>query len=288
MGPVAVEPYASEFRRLVRLGAGAQDIHGSRTLDVGFARCTAATDTFIAREEARVALHQGGCCSLLEAAVGRARRVLDVGCSTGAAAVAMAMSCVLAPELVVGVDPDPLSLRAAEVRARAHRLERGRTLFARVAPDVPLPFAGDDFDLVVCVSVLEFVPTAAARRRLIDEMKRVVRPNGFVYLSTPSPLRLRDLHARRWLGDIVRRDGYPWAPSPMWLRESVADFERVSIEPWLAARALARAGLPGVALPTAAARAFGWASSWQKILARRPAPAPSAPRGRQAPPPIIS
>jgi SAM-dependent methyltransferase len=284
MGPVAVEPFASEFRRLVRLGAGAQDIHGYKGVEVGFARCTAASDTFIAREEARVALHQGGCCSLLEAAVGRAPRVLDVGCSTGAGAVAMALSRVLAPEVVIGVDPDPLSLRAAEVRARAHRLQRGRTLFARVAPDVPLPFDGDDFDLVVCVSVLEFVPTAAARRRLIDEMKRVVRPNGFVYLSTPNPIRLRDLHAKRWLGDLVHRDGYPWAPSPLWLRDSIADFDRVAIEPWLVSRALRRAGLPRIPLPPAAARAIGWASPWQKVLARRP-PSPAAP-ARQ--PPIIA
>jgi SAM-dependent methyltransferase len=266
----AAEPHASEFRRLVRLGAGAQDIHGVAEVEAGFARCTAASDSFIAREEARVAVHQQGSCALLEAAVGRAPRILDVGCSTGAAVVAMALSRVLAPEVVVGVDPDPLSLCAAEVRARGHGIEAGRTAFSRVHPDMPLPFAADDFDLVVCVSVLEFVPTAAARRRLVDEMKRVVRPGGHVFLSTPSPLRLRDLHAGRWFGDVVRRDGFPWAPSPMWLRDSVADFERVPIEPWLVERALSRAGLRGIIVPAPLARAASWAAAWQKLLVRKP------------------
>jgi SAM-dependent methyltransferase len=270
MGAVAVEPYVSEFRRLVRLGAGAQDIHGIAATERGFARCTGATDAFIAREEARVELHQRGSCRLLEAAVGRVRRILDVGCSTGGASVAMALSSVLAPEAVVGVDPDPLSLRAAEVRARAHELERGRVVFTRVQPDAPLPFEDEHFDLVVCVSVLEFVPTGASRRRLVDEMKRVVSSGGCLFLSTPSPLRLRDMHARRLLGDVLRREGYPWAPSPWWLRDAVRDFERVRVEPWIIARELARAGLPSVAVPDTLARAVAWASPWQKLLFRKP------------------
>jgi SAM-dependent methyltransferase len=270
MGAVAVEPYASEFRRLVRLGAGTQDIQGTTAVERGFARCTTASDAFVAHEVARVALHQSGSCRLLEATCGRTRRILDVGCSTGAAAVAMALSRALGPEEVIGIDPDPLSLRAAEVRARAHELPRRRTLFRRVRPDAPLPFASEHFDLVVCLSVLEFVPTAATRRRLVDEMKRVVRPGGCVFLSTPSPLRLRDLHAKRWLGDLVRRDGFPWAPSPWWLRGVLADFERVPIDTWLLSRELEQAGLPRISVPPAVARVVAWAGPWQRVLARKP------------------
>lgn len=259
------EPYASEFRHLVRLGAGARDVHG--TPEAGYARRTHASDAFVEREVARVETHRHSSCAILEAFAGRAPRVVDVGCSTGGTTVAVALSSVLAPEVTVGVDPDPLSLRAAEVRARGHGLDARRVAFVRTEPDRPLPFPSHSFDLAVCVSVLEFLPTAGERRRLVDEIKRVVRPGGLVFLSTPNPLRLRDVHARRWLGDLVRRDGYPWASPPWAMRAMVADWERVPIERWTVARAL---GLPASVVPGPVAGALGWAQTWQKLLVRKP------------------
>src|SRR5258708_28513283 len=122
---VMAEPHITEFRRLVRLGAGARDIHGGGPV-VGFARTTVASDEFLTREALRVATHRESTCPLLEAFVGHAPRILDVGCSTGGTAVAMALSRLLSPDVVVGVDPDALSLRAAEVRARGHGLDPRR------------------------------------------------------------------------------------------------------------------------------------------------------------------
>jgi SAM-dependent methyltransferase len=264
-------PYAAEFRRLVRLGAGARDIHG--TAEVGFARRTAASDAFVAREEARVETHRRGSCALLEAFAGPAARVLDVGCSTGGSTVAFALSPVLAPELIIGVDPDALSLRAAEVRARGYGLDRRRIVFVRNEPGAPLPFASESFDLVVGVSVLEFVPTPADRRHLIDEMKRLVRPGGHVFVATPNPLRLRDLHAKRWLGDVLRRDGYPWASPPWTMQQMLDDFDRVDTDRWTLGRALA---LPERFLPPPIPGVLRWAHPWQKFLVRKPdAPASS-------------
>lgn len=267
------EPHASEFERLIREGAGARDVHGAAN-DVGFAERTPASDAFVAREIARVDTHARGSCTLLEAFAGRAPNILDVGCSTGGSAVAMALSPVLAPDVVVGVDPEALSLRAAEVRARGYGLEPPRVAFRRCGVDRPLPFARDSFDLVACVSVLEFVPTARERQNLVDEMKRVVRPGGHVFLATPNPLRLRDMHSKRWLGDFVRRDGYPWATPPWGVRAMLRDFERVPIETWIGSRAMARAmqraGLPFRRTPAPVAEALAWASAWQKLLVRKP------------------
>ncbi len=162
------EPHASEFQRLVRSGAGTRDIHAA--IGVGFARRAPAPGRFVQREMDRVDLHRKASCALLEAFVGRAPRLLDVGCSTGGSTVALALSDVLAPERTIGVDPDALSLRAAEVRARGHGLDPRRISFVRNEPDRPLPFTSHAFDLVVCLSVLEFVPEADARRRLVEEM----------------------------------------------------------------------------------------------------------------------
>jgi SAM-dependent methyltransferase len=265
------EPHASEFRRLVRLGAGARDIH-SGGADLGFAQRTNASRAFEERELGRVDIHRQSSCPILEAFAAGSARILDVGCSTGGSTVAMALSPVLAATAVVGVDPDGLSLRAAEVRARGHGVDPRRISFVRGRPAEPLPFATNQFDLVVCVSVLEFLPTSAQRRRLVDEMKRVARPGGHVFLSTPNPLRLRDVHAKRLLGDLIRRHGFPWSSPPWEMRAMVADCERVPIHAWLVARALERAGLPCPGVPGALAEAIAWAHGWQKVLVRKPEP----------------
>lgn len=264
-----VEPYASEFERLVRLGAGVRDIHGA-TEEVGYARRTLAPASFVAREISRVEQHCAGTVPLLETFAGRCARVLDLGCSTGASTVAVALSEGMAPDVVVGADPDPLSLRAAEARARGYELDARRVSFVRTKPGEPLPFASDSFDLVLSVSVLEFVPTAEGRRRLVDEMKRVVRPGGHVLLATPSPLRMRERHSRRLFGDFVRREGYPWASPPWALRAMVSDFDRVDIDAWVVERALERVGMNKGPLPRALAKGLAWAGAWQKVLVRKP------------------
>jgi SAM-dependent methyltransferase len=271
------EPYATEFRRLLHLGAGACDVHGAKK-EVGFARRTRAKEAFVARELARVAHHEQSSCRLLETFAAPARRILEVGCSTGGLSVALAQSSVLAPHEVVGVDPDALSLRAAEVRARGHGFGGDRIAFLQNRPGHSLPFAAGLYDLVLCVSVLEFVPTAEERKRLVDEMKRVLKPGGYLFLSTPNPLRFRDLHAKRWLGDVIRRDGYPWATPPWVLRAMVSDFPRVPIDGWVIGRALERLGLPIKGVPGPVARAVVGMHRWQKLLVTKPAVSGSGPR----------
>jgi SAM-dependent methyltransferase len=258
-------PYAAEFRRLVRLGAGARDMHG--TVEVGFGLRTSASDAFVAREERRVETHRRSSCALLEEFAGRARRVLDVGCSTGGSTVAFALSRVLAPELAIGVDPDALSLRAAEVRARGHGLDRQRIAFVQNEPGAPLPFDSESFDLVAAVSVLEFVPTPLDRWSLVDEMKRVVRPGGYVFVATPNPLRLRDMHAGRWLGDLIHRDGYPWASPPWVMRRMLDGFHPIDVDGWTLGRLLR---LPEHFLPQPVLSLLRWMHPWQKHLVRKP------------------
>jgi hypothetical protein len=101
-------------------------------------------------------------------------------------------------------------------------------------------------------------------------MKRVVRPGGHLFVATPNPLRLRDMHAKRWLGDFIRRDGYPWATPPWRLRAMFADCERVPIESWVTGRCLARAGLPAPNVPRSVAQTASLVQAWQKWLVRKP------------------
>jgi len=81
------EPYLSQFVERVRGGAGTQDIHDADS-HTAYAVTIAAHDALVEREVERVDLHRASLCPLLEATVGSADRILDVGCGTGGTTVA--------------------------------------------------------------------------------------------------------------------------------------------------------------------------------------------------------
>jgi SAM-dependent methyltransferase len=253
--------------QLVADGAGTLDIH-EPGVSTPYTKSIRPSHRYVERELARVALHRGSLVPLLLDTVGRAERVLDVGCSTGGSTVALALSHELGASEIVGVDPNRRSLAAAAVRAREHDVDDTRCRFVHVGARDPLPFATESFDLTVCVSVLEYIQSVGQRRRLCREMQRVTRPGGHVLLVTPSPFRLRDYHTRRWFGDWRRQPGYPWA-SPPWQLETMLD---ECDWRWLGSQqlriALSRWRIPDALVPPA----FDSLSPllpWQKILGRK-------------------
>lgn len=109
---------------------------------------------------------------------GRRGRLLDAGCGAGRVMALLAA----AGNRVTGID---VSLRALE-KARAHS---SAGTVAGVL-DSSLPFADETFDTVFSSEVIEHlldVPTALA------EMRRVLRPGGRLFLSTPYHGRLKNL-----------------------------------------------------------------------------------------------
>lgn len=112
---------------------------------------------------------------LLVAAVGGpGRRVLDLGCRSGAVT-----RHFVAGNEVVGLDVD----RAALEKAAAHGIEP-------VVGDVeePLPFPDCSFDVVVAGELLEHLRDPAA---LVAEAARVLRPGGTLVGSVPNAFRLK-------------------------------------------------------------------------------------------------
>lgn len=107
------------------------------------------------------------------------RAVLDVGCSVGSIEMLFHLEhpeCVRGTE-IEGVDISP------EAIARASALNLPNCTF-RAYDGTTLPFADDSFDLVMAIEVLEHV---ADKPRLIAEIRRVLRPAGRVFLTTPNP-----------------------------------------------------------------------------------------------------
>jgi ubiquinone/menaquinone biosynthesis C-methylase UbiE len=99
--------------------------------------------------------------------LGRLRRILEVGCGTGAVCASVARE--LPSAKVAGVD---LNIRRLEF-ARSHD-----PACAYAAGDgTQLPFPARTFDLVFCHYLLLWIPSPAQALR---EMARVVRPGGWV------------------------------------------------------------------------------------------------------------
>jgi SAM-dependent methyltransferase len=109
-----------------------------------------------------------------QAAIGRGRRVLDLGCRSGAFT-----RHFLEGNEVVGLDVD----RAALAKAAELGIET-------VVGDVEdtLPFADESFDVVVAGELLEHLRFPDA---LVAETRRVLRPGGVLVGSVPNAFRLQ-------------------------------------------------------------------------------------------------
>jgi ubiquinone/menaquinone biosynthesis C-methylase UbiE len=275
------EPYRTRFVELLSEGAAVQNIHDSPAV-VGFAVTHAADNKFVQRELERVEHHRKNACWLLEEYVGQADKILDVGCGTGGFSVALASSHVLRPRQVVGIDASHLAVRAAEVRAAGHDLLFPVVSFLGYSAGEHLPFEDDYFDLTVCSSVLEYVTSKEARADLISELGRVTRRRGYVFISTPNPLRLKEYHSGRFLGDYLHRPGYPWATRPWefsrmfsgWREIPATKYHRRKLTEVLGAR---------VPVPERVVRAVSWLAPWQNRLFQKLSASKAAPLDKSTP-----
>jgi ubiquinone/menaquinone biosynthesis C-methylase UbiE len=99
------------------------------------------------------------------------RHVLDVGCGTGYGSYLLANA-----NSYLGVDLDAESIRWA----KTHYSKQSSDFAA--APATALPVADLSQDLVTCFEVLEHV---ADQSKVLAEIRRVLRPGGWLCLSTP-------------------------------------------------------------------------------------------------------
>ena len=146
-------------------------------------------------------------------AIGRGKRVLDLGCRSGAFT-----RHFLDGNEVVGLDVDRVALEKAS--------ELGiEPVVANV--EEPLPFEGASFDAVVAGELFEHLQFPDA---VVAEARRVLRPGGALVGSVPNAFRIQSrlsfLRGRPPEDDPTHLHLF----SPDAIRKLLADFDDVRIE----------------------------------------------------------
>lgn len=108
------------------------------------------------------------------------REVLDVACGTGYGSALLARQA----RHVVGADISDETIEHARVFYAAMT-----NLAFRQADCAALPFPDANFDAVVCFETIEHIDAQAT---FLDEVRRVLRPEGFLVLSSPNKLEYSD------------------------------------------------------------------------------------------------
>jgi SAM-dependent methyltransferase len=111
---------------------------------------------------------------LFVAAIGRGKRVLDLGCRSGALTLHF-----LEGNSVVGLDVDAVALE----KAAALGIEP-----VQANVEEPLPFEDASFDAVVAGELFEHLQFPDA---LVAEIRRVLRPRGVLVGSVPNAFRIQ-------------------------------------------------------------------------------------------------
>jgi len=113
----------------------------------------------------------------------RTLNCLDIGSSSGI--ITSLLGEHFSP--AVGIDIDQEALHDAKER---HVSSRSQFL---IADAMSLPFKNDSFDVIICNHIYEHVPEA---KRMVDEIHRVMKKEGFCYFSAGNKYMIIEGHYR--------------------------------------------------------------------------------------------
>ena len=113
------------------------------------------------------------------------KKIIDVGCGSGGVSIAFAK----AGALVSGIDIEKDLYEIAKAQAKSLDVPVDFFLY----DGSKLPFSDSYFDYAVSVSVLEHTDNPVL---YLEEIFRVLKPGGFLYLGFPNKLAFRETHTQ--------------------------------------------------------------------------------------------
>lgn len=116
------------------------------------------------------------------------KKVLDVGCGSGQM-IKFLCSCGFEAK---GVDI------AKDAVILANKLNKKSV--TKIGTATKIPYKNKSFDLIISISVIEHL-TKKEARLFLNEAKRVLRPDGFIFLVTPNfATPIRFFQGKNWFG----------------------------------------------------------------------------------------
>ena len=116
--------------------------------------------------------------------------ILDVAAGSGRLTLAVRLGDMLPDARWVLLDASRRMLQQAR-----QRLGQDERLHYVQHTAQHLPFDADQFDVVSCMEALEFLPDPAAA---LDELVRVLRPGGLLFITNRTGMRLQLMPGRVW------------------------------------------------------------------------------------------
>ena len=147
------------------------------------------------------------------------QQALEFGCNYGATAVVLATLGVT----VTAIDINEQYVELAKLNAARYGLSEKIT-FLHVTDTTQLPFEPEQFHLVSCNSVLEYVP-ADILEKVQREIDRVLAKNGLIFIGgTSNRIWPKEVHSGKWwvnylsprldnilfAGQNLERGVFPW------------------------------------------------------------------------------
>ncbi|MET3132496.1 SAM-dependent methyltransferase [Oxalobacteraceae bacterium GrIS 1.11] len=127
------------------------------------------------------------------------KHVLEFGCNVGASAILF--SSLGAQVSAIDICPEWVKL----ARLNAARYGVANIAFAHVPDTRALPFVDEQFNVISCNSVLEYVDEGQ-RAAIQREIDRVLTPGGMILLTgTSNRLWPKEIHSGRWLVNYLPR-----------------------------------------------------------------------------------
>lgn len=109
----------------------------------------------------------------------RGKKVLDIACGEGYGAKLLSRLA----EHVTGIDIDKKTIEKASLKYRMPNIE------FHCASALEIPAADNKFDLIACFETIEHLDD---HDKLLNELKRVLKPEGILMISTPEKANYTD------------------------------------------------------------------------------------------------